>query len=220
MEYGGDSLASILERVANESCELMPVVGYLNIISSVLDALNYLHNDALVLHGDIKSDNILINKLKGTTKLCDFGVSLFLKPSVCGKYLVRKNRNEPYVGSKMYRPKEVDFYTELEEDIPVTDRCDVWSFGLVIFEMISLTPPYLKHIQTMEDAASDFNEFDFDSILDKFIGTRPKIPDDSPKIYEPLLELFEMCTEENYTMRPSVNQVKFSYQRSFNDNIV
>ena len=214
LEYGGDSLASILEKIANEKCELMTLQSYLSIISSILDALHYLHNEAFILHGDIKSENILVNTVKGTTKLCDFGVSLMLKPSVCGKYLVRKDSIEPYVGSKIYRPKEVDVYSEFEEDVPVTDRCDVWCFGLVLYEMISLTPPYLNHIQALKESATDLNDFDFDSMLDQYIGTRPEVSD-FPKIYEPLLVLFQVCTEVDYTIRPPVSQVLFCYHSTF-----
>ena len=47
-------------------------------------ALRYLHNKKHLLHGDLKSGNVLIGGDFDSVKLCDFGVSLKLKKDLTG----------------------------------------------------------------------------------------------------------------------------------------
>ena len=46
---------------------------------SVSHALSYLHNTVHLLHGDLKGGNVLVKGDFREIKLCDFGVSIFLK---------------------------------------------------------------------------------------------------------------------------------------------
>lgn len=46
-------------------------VGY-----EIAKGLEYLHHTAYVLHGDVKSYNILTTRRLETVKICDFGVSV------------------------------------------------------------------------------------------------------------------------------------------------
>ena len=48
------------------------------VIGEVAKALDYLHTQKRILHGDIKSANILIKGDFEEVKLCDFGVTLDL----------------------------------------------------------------------------------------------------------------------------------------------
>ena len=53
----------------------------LKIIKDVLQALKYLHSERLIVHRDIKPQNILLcreNDQQMVAKLCDFGVSEML----------------------------------------------------------------------------------------------------------------------------------------------
>lgn len=52
------------------------------VAKDVASALKYLHEDKRILHGDLKSANILILGDFKTAKLCDFGVSLKLNDKV------------------------------------------------------------------------------------------------------------------------------------------
>lgn len=47
-----------------------------NVAFEVAKGLDYLHHSVKILHGDIKSYNILVNKGLKTVKICDFGVSV------------------------------------------------------------------------------------------------------------------------------------------------
>ena len=69
----------------------------LTILLDVASGLEYLHNNANMLHGDVKPANILI---KGDTfKLCDFGTTLILDEN--------KQRNfDDYTTTEPFMPPE------------------------------------------------------------------------------------------------------------------
>ena len=70
---------------------------------SVAKALHYLHNDKRILHGDIKSGNVLVHGRFEQMKLCDFGVSIFLNKTLTGA----QDTNAFYVGSEPWHPREI-----------------------------------------------------------------------------------------------------------------
>lgn len=78
-----------------------------------------------VLHRDLKSANVLIDK-DGNYKLADMNVS-----KVSKKGLVYTQTGTPY-----YAPPEV------WKDKPYNNKCDIWSLGCVIYEMATLKPPF------------------------------------------------------------------------------
>lgn len=86
--------------------------------------LLYLHEecDTSIIHCDVKPHNILMDEL-GNTKICDFGLAKLLKVDQTNTYTaVRGTRG--YVAPEWYRK------------LPVTVKVDVYSFGIVLFEII------------------------------------------------------------------------------------
>lgn len=100
---------------------------------SIARALNFIHNDHKLLHGDIKSANVLVRGNFDKVKLCDFGVSLRLKDDLTGL----KNKQDVYVGSEPWKPKEAFNGGE------ITDKSDIYPFGLILWEMLSLSVPHV-----------------------------------------------------------------------------
>ena len=72
-------------------------------------------------------------------KLCDFGVSLKLDES-------GEANAEDYVGTSSWSAPETF------EDGPVTAKADIFSLGLTIWEMLSLTVPHV-----LDDSAMDIS---------------------------------------------------------------
>lgn len=74
MEYvcGGDLLSFIRRRTRLNEASAKPI------FKQIIEALDYIHSNGIV-HRDIKLDNILID-LQNNIKICDFGVSKFIKP--------------------------------------------------------------------------------------------------------------------------------------------
>ncbi|KAI8052252.1 kinase-like domain-containing protein, partial [Syncephalis plumigaleata] len=99
------------------------------IISSVLNALIYLHQRRRI-HRDIKSDNILINS-RGEVKLTDF--------AHCTRLTPEESTRASVVGTPFWMAPEV------VKGQPYDTKVDIWSLGIVAFEMAEGTPPYMDY---------------------------------------------------------------------------
>lgn len=108
--------------------------------------LSYLHANNYA-HRDIKPENILIYEgekdiygQSGLAKLCDFG---FVKP------LCTQTTNTPGVITHWYRPPEIIG----EGDYGL--KCDVWSMGCVMYEMLTGKPLFNSGAVDIKSATID-----------------------------------------------------------------
>lgn len=91
------------------------------IMTQILKAMNYIHNNG-IMHRDIKPDNILIND-KLEIIIADFGL--------VSQYKELSKEKTNYVITRWYRPPELLLqYSDYDE------KCDVWSIGCIMAEMI------------------------------------------------------------------------------------
>ncbi|KAH7690966.1 Non-specific serine/threonine protein kinase protein [Dioscorea alata] len=94
-----------------------------SIVRDIAQALSYLHHDCAppIIHRDITSNNILLDE---EYKACvsDFGISRTLKPNSSHWSLV--------AGTYGYMAPELAYVMR------VTEKCDVYSFGIVALEVI------------------------------------------------------------------------------------
>lgn len=136
MEYCNTSLGDLLEKRYADGLGPLEAPKIQRMALDILRALDYLHTDALILHGDLKSFNVLVKNDFDACKLCDFGVSLPLNKD--GFLDTEKKADAQYVGTGIWSAPEV-----LEEDVSlISSKADIFSFGLVIYETISLLPPH------------------------------------------------------------------------------
>lgn len=125
-----------LEDIIEEKAFLEEDFTYKEILKvswAIANALNYLHNDKKILHGDIKSGNVLIRGDFEAVKLCDFGVARRLKDDLSGF----KNPGDRYIGTEPWKCKEA-----LKGGI-ITDKADIFAYGLLIWEMLALNVPHV-----------------------------------------------------------------------------
>jgi len=91
--------------------EPFPAKDILKVGFEIAKGLKYLHHTAHILHGDIKSWNILVSHGFNTVKLCDFGSSLPLTESLEVDTLrLCYNLQEgelPYIGTECWNPPEI-----------------------------------------------------------------------------------------------------------------
>ena len=98
----------------------------LQIIPQVCEALQFAHDEGIV-HRDIKPENILLDK-KGRVKIADFGIAKIL-----GKEGDRVNLTaEQVIGTPHYMAPE-----QVEHPQRVDHRADIYSLGVVFYEMLT-----------------------------------------------------------------------------------
>lgn len=78
-----------------------------------------------IVHRDIKCANVFLTK-DGVVKLGDLNVS-----KVANKGLMHTQTGTPYYASP-----------EVWKDKPYDYKSDIWSLGCVLYEMITLLPPF------------------------------------------------------------------------------
>ncbi|PPQ99748.1 hypothetical protein CVT24_009731 [Panaeolus cyanescens] len=97
------------------------------IIREVLVALSYLHK-VPVIHRDMKAANVLVTDA-GRVMICDFGVSALLA--------THTSKRNTLTGTPYWMAPEV------VQSVPAYDtKADIWSLGIMIYEMIKGTPPH------------------------------------------------------------------------------
>lgn len=115
LRRGPESIAYMLDKIISQSCE----------------SLWCMHDKGFV-HCDIKPDNFLVSR-DGEVKLIDFTISQKVKTGLA-KLFGGKAKN--ISGTKSYMSPEQIRGGQLEQ------RSDVYSFGCVLFELVTGKPPY------------------------------------------------------------------------------
>ncbi|RZF31885.1 hypothetical protein LSTR_LSTR015457 [Laodelphax striatellus] len=193
MEKCTQSLGDMIEQRYEAGLAPYPAENILKVARDVASALSYLHDDVKLLHGDIKSFNILVNGDFETVKVCDFGMSLKLDAKG-GKAL------GDYCGTACWSAPEA-----IAEEEAVTSAADIWAMGLVLWEMLSLTPPHIN-TESFLDETGNLDESAF--VQEETYGTRPPLPDHNlGDEYKPVIEIFEKCTEIDPKKRPTAKEI-------------
>ncbi|XP_033321760.1 lymphokine-activated killer T-cell-originated protein kinase [Megalopta genalis] len=217
MEKLDASLGDKIEEKLEAGDDQFPAKDILKITYEIVKGLKYLHHTAHILHGDMKSYNVLVSDDYSRVKLCDFGVSVPLTESL---EMDTTKGDFQYVGTECWSAPEI-----IHDGEPVTNKADIWACGLVVWEMIALSTPHMENFEK-DDSYSDDSMLDTDMensakatkpsgdmddsivFLEEIIkckyGTRPPLPAiQLGKEYDKILELFFACTALDYKVRPS-----------------
>jgi hypothetical protein len=123
MDYvGGESLADQIERQ-----QRIPPREALRVLQAIAGAVAYVHTHDII-HRDLKPGNIRVTP-DGAIKLLDFGISKS-----------RHAQGLTEVGNVIGTPR----YLSPEQLMgqPVTPAADVWALGVLLYEMVTGTPPF------------------------------------------------------------------------------
>lgn len=105
----------------------LQVTQAVELIATIAEALHYVHSMG-VIHRDIKPSNILLDK-RGTAYLADFGLALLEEDAA---------RTSRIAGTPSYMSPE----QARGENHLVTGRSDIFSLGIVLYELITGRRPF------------------------------------------------------------------------------
>ena len=192
------------------------------IFIQVVNAIYFLHENDLI-HRDIKPENILIFE-NDVVKLCDFGWCVKLEGQ----------QRETFCGTTEYMSPE------LVKNQGYGKEIDVWSLGILLYEMIHGYSPFrpnkphfnekdvmeniINHNINFSKKVSDECKALIYGLLDPNINKRYKVEDifnsEFVKRYENTqVGSKTINNEKNYTNQSQINNIIYSPQFGMNNNI-
>jgi tRNA A-37 threonylcarbamoyl transferase component Bud32 len=140
MEYvDGSNLRQLIEAKAIAPAQALAIVP------KICEALQFAHDEG-ILHRDIKPENILIDR-KGRVKIADFGLAKLSGEAVPDVTLTHPGM---VMGTPRYMAPE-----QVENAKTVDHRADIYSLGVVFYEMLTGELPLGRFAPPSEKAQVD-----------------------------------------------------------------
>ncbi|GAV66851.1 Pkinase_Tyr domain-containing protein/EDR1 domain-containing protein [Cephalotus follicularis] len=170
------SLYRLIHRPAGG--EMLDQRRRLRMALDVAKGINYLHRlNPPIVHWDLKSPNLLVDK-NWTVKVCDFGLSRF--------------KANTYISSKSVAGTPEWMAPEFLRGEPSDEKSDVFSFGVILWELVTMQQPWngLCPAQVVGAVA--------------FQNRKLAVPPNTSPV---LASLMESCWDDDPVQRPSFAQV-------------
>uniref|UniRef100_A0A1I7TJW9 mitogen-activated protein kinase kinase n=1 Tax=Caenorhabditis tropicalis TaxID=1561998 RepID=A0A1I7TJW9_9PELO len=142
----------------------------------------FLKEKMQIIHRDIKPSNILIDH-DGRVKICDFGISGVLQNSVAMSE----------TGCQQYTAPEINELA-LVHSPGYSIKSDIWSLGITIYELATLTFPY----------PAGLTEF----ALSAYINSTPAPSLQKGAFSKNLVDFVGIVLQKNKDDRPNLNGVQ------------
>ncbi|XP_057781012.1 probable leucine-rich repeat receptor-like protein kinase At1g35710 [Salvia miltiorrhiza] len=169
-----------------------------NVVKGIANALSYMHHDCTppILHRDISSSNILLDsEFEGC--LSDFGTARLLDPDSSNQTLL--------VGTRGYIAPELAF------TMVVTEKCDVYSFGVLALEIVCGDHPgdFVSIVTTMKGSSSSA-PFARNLMVQQLLDKRLASPDEDVRVSREIVGVVKIalkCVSCDPKSRPSMKEV-------------
>lgn len=175
-----------LYRIIHDKSVDLPWQRIRHMSLDIAKGMNYLHgSDPIIIHRDLKSHNLLVDE-HFKVKVCDFGLSTMVK-----RHLDKYTAMTP-VGTPCWTAPEV-----LRNE-PYTERADVFSFGVVLWELVTREDPY-HGMPTFQIVIAVGQH-----------NMRPIVP---PTVSPTLTTLITQCWSEDPSLRPAFSDIVTRLER-------
>uniref|UniRef100_A0A3P8YKH1 non-specific serine/threonine protein kinase n=1 Tax=Esox lucius TaxID=8010 RepID=A0A3P8YKH1_ESOLU len=138
---GGSILTHIQNRKHFDELEASRVVR------DIAKALHFLHTKGIA-HRDLKPENILCESTDQVSpvKICDFDLGSGVKLSSACTPITTPELTTPCGSAEYMAPEVVEVFTD--EASFYDKRCDLWSLGVILYILLSGSPPFTGHCGT------------------------------------------------------------------------
>ncbi|XP_030498693.1 serine/threonine-protein kinase STY46 isoform X4 [Cannabis sativa] len=154
---------------------VLPLQFLLRVAIDVSNGMNYLHQNNII-HRDLKAANLLMDE-NGVVKVSDFGVA----------------RVQPESGVMTAETGTYRWMApEVIEHRPYDQKADVFSFGIMLWELLTGKLPY-ENLTPLQAAVGVVHK-----------GLRPTIHEHTDPI---LVELMESCWQKEPSLRPPFSEI-------------
>ncbi|XP_028786918.1 probable serine/threonine-protein kinase SIS8 isoform X2 [Neltuma alba] len=140
--------------------------------------MNYLHNcSPVIVHRDLKSPNLLVDK-NWVVKVCDFGLS--------------RVKHSTFLSSRSTAGTAEWMAPEMLRNEPSNEKCDVFSFGVILWELSTMRQPWggMNPMQVVGAVG--------------FQHRRLEIPDDMDPA---IADIIRKCWQTDPKLRPSFAEI-------------
>ncbi|XP_052866274.1 atrial natriuretic peptide receptor 1 [Anopheles cruzii] len=184
----------------------------MSLIHDVVKGMAYLHNSDVGVHGKLRSCNCLIDG-RFVLKISDFGLRTLTTPS---EYVRDQNYyNKLYFAELLWVAPELLPATVIP-GTPATQMGDVYSFAIILEEIVVRGGPYETARQFMDPQAIVERVGQHESPpFRPFVGQRDCPPD--------LLDLMEKCWSDSPDSRPTFSGIRSSVRlimKGFCENLM
>ncbi|NXG46114.1 M3K20 kinase, partial [Psilopogon haemacephalus] len=185
------SAGSLFDYINSNKSEEMDMDHIMTWATDIAKGMHYLHMEApvKVIHRDLKSRNGKLAEMKhfGFAIICDFGASRFHSHTT----------HMSLVGTFPWMAPEVI------QSLPVSETCDTYSYGVVLWEMLTREVPF-KGLEGLQVAWL---------VVEK--NERLTIPSSCPRSFA---ELMHQCWDADSKKRPSFKQIISILESMSNDS--
>ncbi|XP_065852689.1 serine/threonine-protein kinase STY13 isoform X2 [Euphorbia lathyris] len=156
----------------------------LNFSLDIARALDCLHANGII-HRDLKPDNLLLTANQKSVKLADFGLA---REETVTEMMTAETGTYRWMAPELYSTVTL----RQGEKKHYNNRVDVYSFGIVLWELLTNRMPFegMSNLQAAYAAA--------------FKQERPNLPED---ISPDLAFIIQSCWVEDPNLRPSFSQI-------------
>ncbi|XP_037444077.1 serine/threonine/tyrosine-protein kinase HT1-like [Triticum dicoccoides] len=177
----GMSLKNYLNSIRPSQLDIHTALGY---ALNIARAMECLHANGII-HRDLKPDNLLLTANRKKLKLTDFGLA---REETVTEMMTAETGTYRWMAPELYSTVTL----QRGEKKHYTNKVDVYSFGIVLWELLTNKMPFegMSNLQAAYAAA--------------FKQVRPAFPVDTP---QELASIVQSCWVEDPAMRPSFSQI-------------